>query len=56
MSGLHFAVTADNTDFINKMNEVKESVKESSGVISTLGKDFDVSTPEAKIDALNQRC
>lgn len=54
MSGLHFAVTADNTDFINKMNEVKESVKESSGVISTLGKDFDVSTPEAKIDALNK--
>ena len=54
MSGLHFAVTADNTDFINKMNEVKESVKESSGVISKLGKDFDVSTPEAKIDALNK--
>ena len=54
MSGLHFAVTADNTDFINKMNEVKESVKESSGVISKLGKAFDVSTPEAKIDALNK--
>lgn len=54
MGGLHFAVTADNTDFINKMNEVRESVKESSGVISKLGKDFDVSTPEAKIDALNK--
>lgn len=54
MGNLHFAITADNSNFVQRMNEVRESVKNSSKVIEKLGEAFDISTPEAKIDALNK--
>lgn len=54
MAGLHFDITADNTSFIQRVNEIKRGVQSASGVIQRLGKDFDVSTVENKVIALNK--
>lgn len=54
MAGLHFAFTADNSNFIQRVNEVKTSISSANSVLKKMGDDFDISTPEAKIVALNK--
>ena len=52
MAGLHFDVTADNSNFLKKMDEIQNSVETASKVLDNLGKNFDLSTTENKILAL----
>ena len=52
--GLYFDISADNSNFIQRLNEIKSGVKAASDVIQNLGRDFDVSTVENKVIALNK--
>lgn len=52
--GLYFGISADNSNFIQRLNEIKSGVKAASDVIQNLGRDFDVSTVENKVIALNK--
>lgn len=52
--GLYFDISADNSNFIQRLNEIKSGVKAASDVIQNLGRDFDVSTVENKVVALNK--
>lgn len=54
MAGIHFPITADNANFLQRLNEVKVSVNNASQVIKRLGQEFDVSTVENKIIAINR--
>ena len=52
--GLHFDISANDSNFIQRLNEIKSGVKAASDVIQNLGKNFDVSTVENKVIALNK--
>lgn len=54
MAGLHFDISADNANFIQRLNEIKAGVKSANAIIKSLGDEFDVSTVENKVIALNK--
>lgn len=54
MGGLHFDISADNSNFIQRLNEIKSGVKSASNTIQDLSKNFDVSTVENKVITLNK--
>lgn len=51
---LHFDISADHSSFMQRMNEIRTGVHNASRVIKSLARDFDVSTVENKIIALNK--
>ena len=54
MSELNFEITADNSNFLNAIHEVQDGMRRTTETIEQVGKNFDVSTMEGKIIALNK--
>ena len=52
MAGIKFDFNIGDSNVEAKLKDIRNSVNEASKVIQNLGKNFDVSTPKAKIEAL----
>lgn len=54
MPGLDFSFTADTADFSRKVRAIRAELTEADKVIKEVGKNFDISTPQASLGALQK--
>lgn len=54
MAGINFHIGAENSDFIRKLKQTQDALRSANEVMQDVGKNFDTSTPQKQIVALNR--